>query len=105
MSYAPYFRVKAELYAMLLAKSDNAFDRAWYEGLIRSYNLLAASEDRHYHTGLKAVPSGPQSLPEQQTAELESEVALLFERYGVKQPDRGQHSQSLNLVQSISSMT
>ena len=68
---------------MLLEKSDNAVDRAWYEGLIRSYNLLAASEDRHYHTGLKAVPAGPE-IAGQQDAELESEIAHLLERYGVK---------------------
>ena len=64
MSFACYFRVKAELYGMLLANSDNAVDRAWYGGLIRSYNLLAASEDRHYHTGLKAVP---EAAPPDQT--------------------------------------
>ena len=57
MSYAPFFRVKAELYGMLLAKSENDVDRAWYAGLVRSYTLLAASEDRHYSTGLKAVPT------------------------------------------------
>ena len=56
MSYAPYFRVKAELYDMLLAKSENDVDWAWYAGLVRSYTLLAASE-RHYSTGLKVVPT------------------------------------------------
>lgn len=55
VSFASHFRVKAELYGMLLARSENAVDRAWYAGLVRSYTLLAASEDRHYHTGLKAV--------------------------------------------------
>jgi len=44
MSFAHYFRIKAELYGMLLDKTTNAVDRAWYEGLVRSYNLLAASE-------------------------------------------------------------
>ena len=57
MSYAPYFRIKAELCGMLLAKSENDFDRAWYAGLVRSYTLLAASEDRHYNTGLKILPT------------------------------------------------
>ena len=57
MSYAPFFRVKAELYGMLLAKSENGVDRAWYAALVRSYTLLAASEDRHYSTGLKVVPT------------------------------------------------
>ena len=69
---------------MLLAKSDNAVDRAWYGGLVRSYNLLAASEDRHYHTGLKAVPSGAEVVPPDQNLELEGEIALLLQRYGVK---------------------
>ena len=84
MSFACYFRVKAELYGMLLANSDNAVDRAWYGGLVRSYNLLAASEDRHYHTGLKAVPSGAEAAPPDQNGELEGEIAVLLHRYGVK---------------------
>ena len=84
MSFAPYFRVKAELFGMLLAKSDNAVDRAWYGGLVRSYTLLAASEDRHYHTGLKAVPSGAEVALPDQNGELEGEIALLLHRYGVK---------------------
>ena len=83
MSFAHFFRVKVELF-MLLAHSDNAVDRAWYGGLVRSYNLLAASEDRHYHTGLKAVPSGAEVTPPDQNGELEGEIALLLHRYGVK---------------------
>ena len=84
MSFAPYFRVKAELFGMLLDKSDNAVDRAWYGGLVRSYNLLAASEDRHYHTGLKAVPSDAEAAPPVQNGELEGEIAVLLHHYGVK---------------------
>ena len=84
MSFAHYFRVKAELYGMLLEKSDTAVDRAWYEGLVRSYNLLAASEDRHYHTGLKAVPSDAEAALPHQNGDLEGEIAVLLHRYGVK---------------------
>ena len=84
MSFASHFRVKAELYGMLLVHCDNAVDRAWYGGLVRSYNLLAASEDRHYHTGLKAVPTGAEAAPPHQNGELEGEIALLLHRYGVK---------------------
>ena len=65
MSFASHFRVKAELYQLLLNHSretKNAIDQAWYESLVRSYTLLAASEDRHYHTGLKAVPASQAPL-------------------------------------------
>ena len=84
MSFAHRFRVKAELFGMLLAKSDNAVDRAWYGGLVRSYTLLAASEDRHYYTGLKAIPSDAEAAPPVQNGELEGEIAVLLNRYGVK---------------------
>ena len=60
MSLARHFRVKAELYSLLLEhsrQSNNAVDQAWYAGLVRSYTLLAASEDRHYHAGLMVVPT------------------------------------------------
>ena len=68
MSFAHYFRVKAEFYGMLLSSSHNAVDRTWNDGLVRSYNLLAASEDRHYHSGLKAVPSNTEAVPGHQDA-------------------------------------
>ena len=64
MSFAPYFRVKAELFGMLLAKSDNAVDRCWYGGLVRT--------------------SGAEVVPPDQNLELEGEIALLLQRYGVK---------------------
>jgi hypothetical protein len=66
MSLASHFRVKAELYQILLEHSrrtNNAVDRAWYEGLVRSYSLLAASEDRHYHAGLKVVLTDTEDAP------------------------------------------
>ena len=81
MSFAPYFRIKAELYGMLFDNATNAVDRAWYAGLIRSYNLLAASEDRHYYSGLKAVPAETTQTvcaqPDQ--AELESDIAVVLQ--------------------------
>ena len=84
MSFAPYFRVKAELYGMLLAHSANAVDRAWYGGLVRSYNLLAASEDRHYHPGLKAVPQTNTAAAAADELALKSEIALLLQQDKVK---------------------
>jgi len=86
MSFAHCFRVKAELYGMLLEGSDNnAMDRAWYEGLIRSYSLLAASEDRYYYSGLKAVGSNTNVAPaREEIPELEDEIARLLQQYGLK---------------------
>jgi len=80
MSFAQYFRVKAELYELLLEKGDNsAVDRAWYEGLVRSYRLLAASEDRHYFSGLKAIPSdsAEAAAEERERGELENDIAVV----------------------------
>jgi len=82
MSYAHYFRVKAELYEMLLEKGENnAIDRSWYQGLVRSYKLLAAAEDRHYYSGLKAVPAGNASaaLEFAPAADLEGDIALVVQ--------------------------
>ena len=86
MSFAHYFRIKAELYGMLLERGDNnAVDRAWYEGLTRSYNLLAASEDRHYYCGLKEVGGSTDVAPAQEELpELEAEIARLLQQYGLK---------------------
>jgi hypothetical protein len=82
MSFARHFRVKAELYGLLLAHSDNVVDRAWYAGLIRSYNLLAAAEDRHYHQGLRSIPTAGIASPARRDAvSLDAEIVCLLRSY------------------------
>jgi len=82
---AHYFRVKAELYGMMLDKSSTGVDGAWYDGLVRSYNLLAASEGRHYYSGLKAVGTSPEAAPvKEEIPALEDEIARRLQQYGLK---------------------
>ena len=79
MSYAHYFRVKAELFELLHAKSENSVDRAWYGSLMRSYALLAASEDRHYYQPPQPVPSEQSPISIDRAAiELDGEIERLL---------------------------
>jgi hypothetical protein len=95
VSFAEAFRAKAAEYEDRARNAPSLVMRAWYEGLQRSYALLAADEDRHY-SGQPYLPR-VEAAPMQPTAhdfpspdlqphdlaaldELEAELAAHFKR-------------------------